>query len=52
VEPHGVVCSDLYGFAASAGLLSMKTWRASEGDAQADDSTNIDSTVVEEKEVL
>jgi hypothetical protein len=28
VEPHGLVCSDLYGFAASAHLVSMKTWRA------------------------
>jgi hypothetical protein len=36
------VCSDLYGFAAAARLFSTKTWSASEGDSQPDDSTNID----------
>ena len=34
VEPHDLVCSDLYGFPAAARLFSMKTWSASEGDAK------------------
>jgi hypothetical protein len=29
VEPHGLACNDLYGFAAAACLFSRKTWRAS-----------------------
>jgi hypothetical protein len=43
VEPHGFVCSNLYGFVAHPCLFSMKTWRASPPISI--------STVVEEEEV-